>query len=529
MTDVASQPEPEPPEQIVLEDKARLSKSILWGLQTAAYCQFGPDAWGSKAVPFYITSNPYIARQYAYVVLGYLRDCLAPNSATPIDLSHPVYIFDLGAGTGRFAYLFLKTLLMICGVLRKDELKICYVMTDIARSNIDYWMRHPFLENFVEKGVLDFACYYHAEKDPNLHLRASNRSLNPETVHNPVVVIGNYFFDTIPQDLFTVKDGKLLEGQVTLSMDKSDMTEALLPTDPEVIRHLNYTFDYAPIEQIEGYYPDFPELHQILKVYASRFENIPFQFPVGAFETIRFFKELSHGRLLLLAGDQGRCTESQMQQFEPYIAKHSSFSLSVNYHAIAMYFRHCGGMSLLTTYPEPLFVVVAATLGAEKDKYPETTLAFRTHIDYFEPNDYLKIVNCTETQWLEPTLESIFLILKLGNWDPVTFNHFFERIRELVPKAATEERESFVQVIYNIWDRFYPINIQDGAFVMNLGVVLYDLERYPEAIAFFQRALDLGYENEMIYGNLAASYSALKDFSKAIEWKEKAESVKKLE
>jgi len=176
-----------------------------------------------------------------------------------------------------------------------------------------------------------------------------------------------------------------------------------------------------------------------------------------------------------------------------------------------------------------MLVVVAAALGAEKDKYPETTLAFRTHIDYFEPNDYLKMVNCTETQWLEPTLESILLILKLGNWDPVTFNHFFDRIRELVPKAATEERESFVQVIYNIWDRFYPVNIHDGAFVMNLGVVLYDLERYPEAIAFFQRALDLGYENEMIYGNLAASYSALKDFSKAMEWKEKAESVKKLE
>ena len=82
----------EAPEQIVLEKGVRLSKSILWGLQTAAYCQFGPDAWSSKEVPFYITSNPYIARQYAYVVLGYLRDCFAPNAATPIDLSQPIYI-----------------------------------------------------------------------------------------------------------------------------------------------------------------------------------------------------------------------------------------------------------------------------------------------------------------------------------------------------------------------------------------------------------------------------------------------------
>lgn len=455
-------PAPQPVEQIVLESSVRLSKSILWGLQTAAYCQFGPDAWGSKSVPFYITSNPYIARQYAYVVLGYLRDCLAESATTPIDLSEPVYIFDLGAGTGRFAYLFLKTLLMIKGVLRKENLKIRYVMTDIARSNIDYWQQHPFLEGFVKEGVLDFACYYHAERDPNLHLLASNAFLTPDNVRNPVIVIGNYFFDTIPQDLFNVKEGKLLEGRVSLSMDKNDITEELTPTDPAVIKNLNYTFDYAPIDNLENYYSDFPELNHILKVYASRFENIPFQFPVGAFQTIRFFRELSHGRMLLLAGDQGRCTDGQLQEFVPFIAKHSSFSLSVNYHAIAMFFRHAGGMSILTTYPEPLFVVVAATLGAEKDQFPETALAFRTHIDYFEPNDYLKIVNYTDTQWLEPTLESILLILKLGNWDPVNFNYFFERIRQLLPKASVDEKERLVQVIYNIWDRFLSCQQQGG-------------------------------------------------------------------
>ena len=311
-------------------------------------------------------------------------------------------------------------------------------------------------------------------------------------------------------------------------MDKNSETEELTPTDPAVIKHLNYTFDYEPIESVENYYVDFPELNKILKVYASRFENIPFQFPVGAFQTIRFFRELSKGRLLLLAGNQGRSTEEQIKSnSKPFIAKHGSFSLSVNYHAIAMFFRHAGGMSLLTTYPEPIFVITAAALGGEKDQYPETTLAFRTHIDYFEPNDYLKMVSYSEKQWLEPTLESVLIILKLGDWDPINFNFFFERVRRLLPQASLDEKERLVQVIYNIWDRFYPVNKQEGAFIMNLGVLLFDLERYPEAIAFFQHAINLGYEDERVFRNIASSYTALNDPATALRWQEKASEAKK--
>jgi Tetratricopeptide repeat len=387
-------------------------------------------------------------------------------------------------------------------------------------------MKHPFLQSYLDEGVLDFACYYHAEHRPNLHLLSSDETLTPENVRNPIVVIGNYFFDTIPQDLFLVRGGKLLEGRVRLSMDKTAATEALAPTDPTVIRHLNYDFDYVPIDNFDSYYPDFPELNKILKIYASRFENIPFQFPVGAFQTIRFFRELSKGRMLLLAGDQGRCTESQMQHFEPFIAKHSSFSLSVNYHAISMFFRHEGGMSVLTTYPEPLFVVVAAALGGDKESYPETTLAFRTHIDYFEPNDYLRIVQSSEKEWLEPTLQSILLILKLGDWDPVNFNAFFSRIRQALPSATIEEKERLVQVVYNIWDRFYPVSPEEGSFVMNLGVLLFDLGHYAEAIAFFKRALELNYESELVYNNLTASYYALKDLASAQEWQQKSQEFK---
>src|ERR1700733_60938 len=107
-----------------VEENKRLSESILWDLQTAAYRQFGPSAWASKGVPFYLTSNPLIAKQFSHVILGYLRDCMDSRAATPLDLSEPIYLFDLGAGSGRFGYLCIKHLLSLIDSLFPRKLRL---------------------------------------------------------------------------------------------------------------------------------------------------------------------------------------------------------------------------------------------------------------------------------------------------------------------------------------------------------------------------------------------------------------------
>ncbi len=55
----------------------------------------------------------FIARAYAKVILGLLKDVLeapagAPNRGDP---AHPVYIVEVGAGHGRFGYLVVQALL----------------------------------------------------------------------------------------------------------------------------------------------------------------------------------------------------------------------------------------------------------------------------------------------------------------------------------------------------------------------------------------------------------------------------------
>ena len=493
-------------EEIVIEPATRLARSALWNLQTRAYTEFGPQAWTTKGVPSYVTSNPYIARSYAQVVLGYLRDCLKLEGSTPIDLTHPLYIFDLGAGTGRFGYLFLKNLHQLLTRLKFPDIKIRYVMTDIAPANIAFWKAHPYLQPFIKLGWLDFTHFKHDQSAP-LRLELSGTELTSETVVNPLIVIGNYFFDTIPQDLFKVVDGKILEGRVALSMKSNSFTKDLSPRDPAVINHLISQFEYFPIQDIENYYPAQPHLLSILKRYTETLEGIPFMFPEGAFKVINYFENLSQGRMLLLAGDQGRITQEQIkQQPDIFLSLHGSFSIGVNYDAIAQYFRNRGNGTLLTTFSNPSLVVTASIVGGPLLMYPETCGAFDDHIDRFEPYDYYLLVNYTEKEWAFPNLDFIFLLIKAGRWDPINFNLFYDRIRSELKIASPLTHERFIDVVECCWQNFYPTAKDESNFVMNLGILLYDIGRYSEAIVFLERALKIDPENGLIYSNMACCY-----------------------
>lgn len=512
--------------EIPIEKPTRLSLSKLWELQNAAYTQFGPKAWSSKGVPSYVTSNPYIARAYAHVVLGYFRDCLIPEARTPIDPSEPVYIFDLGAGTGRFGYLFVKMLHQIISALRK-EIHFCYVMTDIAQANIDFWKAHPYLNEYIRQGFLDFALYKHDDDKP-LQLLISKKEITSQFLKNPIVVIGNYFFDTIPQDLFKSERGQLLEGRIALSVKENEETERLSPKDPNMINHLISRFDYVPIKDLEHYYPNRPDLIKILKHYANTFENIPFMFPEGAFKVINYFSLLSKERMLLLAGDQGRVTEKQLKEVSSvFLALHGSFSIAVNYHAIAMYMRNKGGASFLTTFSDPGLVVTASVLGGSSTSYLETKLAFQTHIDFFEPNDYYLLVNYSEKEWQYPNLDYILLLIKLGNWDPMNFNLFYERIRSELMTASDKTKNNFLDTIQKTWQNFYPTDPHESNFVMNLGVLLYDMKKYDEAIFYFEKALLIDPKNGTVYYNLACCYYNKGDIDKFNEFNEKSKDLKK--
>nr|MBA2727711.1 hypothetical protein [Parachlamydiaceae bacterium] len=419
--------------EILAKDEL-FSKSLLWKLQKEAYDQYGMQAWTEKGVPFYLTSNPHTAREYVNMAISYLQDCMREGSRTCIDTSAPIYIFDLGAGSGRFAFLFLKQFIAALDQLAMHNLKICYVITDFVQSNLDFCAAHPQMQPYIQKGILDFALYDHSQTENPIELIIHKITLK-SPLKNPAILIANYFFDTIPQDLFKVVDGTLQSGKITLRIPKEVRKDSKSDIDPAWINHLSASYNYTPYSPNDFYRNSVIDI--VLNLYCQKFEGVPFLFPTGACQTIEYFRTLTNNRFLLLAGDQGVCTEQQVREWgEPHIARHGSFSIAVSYHALKSYFENAEGVGLLTTQPDPLFVIFTGVAGGKNEDYPHLLRAFQNEFEAFEPSDYWKIVGAVEMECPKPSLQHLLALIKLGNWDPVNFNTFFEPIRSQIPLSS---------------------------------------------------------------------------------------------
>src|SRR3954466_5188467 len=191
-----------------LETACRLSRSVLWRLQRRFFERRGVAAWSEGVVPHHMTNSPWLARAYGRVIRGYLRDWGAE-----IDRSQPVYVVELGAGSGRLAFNLVPWLAEAAG--DPTPVAVRYVMTDFAGSNLAAWRAHPQLAAWLDDGRLDIA-RFDAESDCAIALERTGETLAPGRVANPVIAIANYVFDGLPLDAFSVEDGRLCEWLVRL-------------------------------------------------------------------------------------------------------------------------------------------------------------------------------------------------------------------------------------------------------------------------------------------------------------------------
>jgi hypothetical protein len=134
------------PDRCELEGFTPCSKSHLWKLMMSFYERKGPESWSQGIVPHFITCNAFIGRQYAKVLHGFIKDCMRPNSKIGLDVNEPLYIIELGTGSGKFSFYMLKALEEMQAVCDFPMNKIVYVMTDFTETNFDYWSAHPSLK-----------------------------------------------------------------------------------------------------------------------------------------------------------------------------------------------------------------------------------------------------------------------------------------------------------------------------------------------------------------------------------------------
>jgi tetratricopeptide (TPR) repeat protein len=481
----AGPPAPESAE-FVLEESQRLSNSLVWRAQRDFYDRRGDQAWLADRIPSYATSNALIARSYARVVSGFLRDCAGASPPLgPPDPKAPLYILEIAAGSGQFGFLFLKKLLALhreLPVLANLPFRYVYVMTDLVPANVQAWRSRDLFKPFLEAGVLDFATF-DLERDQQITLVHSGETLSADTLHNPLVLIANYVFDTTAQDAFWVTEGELQEGLVTTT---SSRREEAAP-DPEMLDRLTTRYERRPVG--DEYYED-EAMNRVLDAYRTRLGNTSFLFPIGALKGIRNLMHLAGGRLLLLSGDKGYTHEDELiTRGDPYMTRHAAaFSMMVNYHAIGLYFRERGGLALHSASRDKRLKVSAFLMGAPDSMFTETRSAFHEAIDGFGACEYCALAAGIRKELPAPSLDVLLALFKLGEWDPYLIYHFAGPLADQAKKASGPARRELVQALQQAWDHFYPM---DKDLPFELGRIYASLDRPLEALHFYLESVRL--------------------------------------
>ena len=391
-------------------------------------------------------------------------------------------------------------------------------MTEYNPELLAFWETHPALQPLVAAGLLDFA-RFDADRPADLVLRHAGTRLAPASLSNPLILIANYFFDSIPQDAFYLEDGRLNESLVSVQAPPGDGAR----DDPSLLAQVRLSYERRPVASrtITGGYYGEAELDGLLDEYRVSLSGTALAFPCAALRCLEFLRRLpargdAQGGLLLLSADKGYHRLEDLQgRREPGFEVHGSFSMGVNYHALGRYFARQGGLALHVPQRHLYLEACAFVLGPPADAFGETRQAFDEAIAEFGPEDFYLLQSLLDAEHTPLSAEQSLALLRLSRWDPKIFQSCFADLLANAPAAALAVKEELREGTRRLWDNYFPIGEQYD-LPYDLGVLLYKLGDYARAVEYFERSLALhGREAKTLY-NLSLCYYCLRDLPPAL-------------
>lgn len=471
----------------VLEEKTAFSKSMMWQLQRRYYEEEGIEAWRTGEVPHYVTSNPVMGKTYAELVLALLRDLALKGQG-----DEKVYLLELGAGHGRLCYHFFKHFEKYYESSALALPPFCYVLSDFTSANLDFWKGQEQLQAYVKKGWLDY-CLFDAEKTETVHLQHSGTCIETGGLKQPLVVVGNYFFDSLPQDLFLVGDGILSTGHLKLYTEKPP--EQMVTA--ELIDDLQFEFSYELAER--PFYEHSPAQNAVLEFYVAQLEGSHLLFPHVGLSCLERLAGLSEQGVFLLTADKGEQNWHELDGAEePIPVTHGSLSLLVNYHAFAQYAKQRGGVAWFPSQQVFSILLGCLFIGNTGD-FPETRLAYERYVIDYGPDDFFSLKKRLENEMEQLELNEILSSLCLGAYDSRLFSILLPRMLQLADDMDDRERQSLFLIIPRIWGTHFHLG-ENHDLALDIGTLLLELVYYQEAVLYFEESLKLyGEQAEVLY------------------------------
>jgi SAM-dependent MidA family methyltransferase len=420
----------------VLEERRPFVDSLLWRVPREYYRDRGIRAWTSGDVPHYITNNPVVANAYARLFSSWLEDC-----RPTLDPSHPVYVLELGAGSGRFAHLFLTAL------HPRERAAVRYVVSDTSEANLDFVRSNPANRPWFATGTMDIA-HFDVVTSESAELRLSGERLATASVRNPLFVVANYCFDSVPSHCFHLRDGRIYEALVTVVAPDAGSCH---PSQFQVTFHLRLAPGNCLVD---------PALDRLLDEYRSGFPGVTLLLPAAAIGCLRRLGEWCPGGLLALVADKGYVRAESLQHAEmPEIDFHGDTCLSMplNFHAIRRFVEGLGGEALETSHGEGVIHFAAYRLGDADDRFARTRSSFVAAFEESGPDDlYCLLCRAVESVGAM-TLPEALACLRISRWDPWLWQRLYPVLRRELRRAPIELQQQAAAAIPRVLANHYPL------------------------------------------------------------------------
>lgn len=484
----------------VIEPMMPFSESGIWNLNKSFYRENSIGAWTNELVPHNIASNAVVAESYAKLVLDFLRD-LADQG----NVSETVYILELGAGHGRLGFQILRQLDKQVSLLKEKLPPYCYILSDIVVDTISFYSEHHQFQEYFDRGILDIA-YFDATETKELQLQKSEKKICPSDLSTPLFTIANYFFDSIPNDLFYVKDKEISFCSVALSskQDPKEMDADML------IRNLELSYEMKKVE-----YPFYKNgsFNKILEGYKNIKAETYIFFPRIGMDCLTNLKALSKAGLILLTMDKGyHELDALVGKKIPDMVTHGSFSFLVNFHALATFCLLEKGKVLFPTLSNLNVDVGCLIFGANGLEYTNLEQGYHRNMDRFGPDDYNCIKQLAYFNVARMKLGELISMYRLSSYDSDMFIKFLPRLKQLMQSITMQERKSLGQAIKQVWEMHFEIT-ESYDLSYELGGILYDLAFYTEALNYFEHSEKFhGVKIDVYYNKVLCYYQLRKDF-----------------
>jgi hypothetical protein len=477
----------------------RFSDSPIWEQQPDVFKEQGVDSYTEANSSFWATSNPTIANAYAELILSYINDYISQKGHTK-DTPIPVNIIELGAGSGRFTYYLLNAIEHLLSFNTTPECHIQYHMTSLSPDHLRFWQQHEKLRPFFKEGQLN--CHrFDVFNDGQLPF---------EVAQGPVILIANYFFDILPFDWFSVKNGAVSEllssgapindnGSIKISLSESPLNGSAVSSN----------------------YFDEPILNSLLDQHAQKLEDGHISLPVGGYRAILRLKEYIGDHMMIMA-DNGLCTAEEQKKYRVpsrLLATRDMYVFQVDMLCVKEFYSLLGGDGLVADIDySPLDVSVYVSHMNPED-HPHLSKSYDSLFRNFGPVELLYYVSELErglvNKTFKPTADWMFATLKLCKWDPYVFLMINSSLLIQFSETLPSVKAKFNDAIAHIWENYFHISLDDNV-AFELGVLSASLGEFSQAISLFEFCIQNGQDSPNLHFNLGFCFYKLQKVGKAL-------------